>query len=63
LGLSRRTLFRLLAEYGTRFQELLDRTRASLACQYLENAHLPVSEIAVRCGFGDEADFRKDFTR
>ena len=63
VGLSRRTLFRRLAEDGTTFQELLDRTRASLACEYLENTHLPVSEVAMRCGFGDEANFRKAFTR
>ena len=62
LGLSRRTLFRRLAEAGTTFQDLLDQTRALLACEYLENTRLPVSEIAVRCGFGDEANFRKAFT-
>ncbi len=63
LGLSRRTLFRRLAQDGTTFQDLLDQTRASLACEYLENTHLSVSEIAVRCGFEDEANFRKAFTR
>lgn len=63
LGLSRRTLFRRLTEDGTTFQDLVDQTRASLACEYLENTRLPVSEIAGRCGFGDEANFRKAFTR
>jgi AraC-like DNA-binding protein len=63
LGLSRRTLFRRLAEDGTSFQDQLDQTRASLACEYLENTRLSVSEIAERCGFGDEANFRKAFTR
>lgn len=63
LGLSRRTLFRRLAEDGTTFQDLLDQTRASLACEYLENTHLSVSEIAERCGFGDEANFRRAFSR
>ncbi|WP_074447813.1 AraC family transcriptional regulator [Bradyrhizobium yuanmingense] len=63
LGLSRRTLFRRLAQDGTAFQDLLDQTRASLACEYLENTHISVSEIAERCGFGDEANFRRAFTR
>lgn len=63
LGLSRRTLFRRLAEDGATFQDLLDQTRASLACEYLENTRLSVSDIAERCGFGDEANFRKSFTR
>lgn len=62
LGLSRRTLFRRLAKEGITFQDLLDQTRASLACEYLENTRLSVSEIAERCGFGDEANFRKAFT-
>ena len=61
VGLSKRTLFRRLHEQGTNFQALLDETRASLACEYLENTHLPVSAIAERCGFGDEANFRKAF--
>lgn len=63
LGLSRRTLFRRLAEDGTTFQNVLDQTHASLACEYLENTRLSVSDVAVRCGFGDEANFRKAFTR
>jgi AraC-like DNA-binding protein len=61
IGLSRRTLFRRLHEEGTSFQKLLNETRASLACEYLGNTRLPVSEIADRCGFGDEANFRKAF--
>lgn len=63
LGLSRRTLFRRLAESDTTFQDQLDQTRASLAREYLENTRLSVPEIAERCGFGDEANFRKAFVR
>jgi AraC-like DNA-binding protein len=62
-GLSKRTLFRRLTEEGTSFQRLLDQTRSSLACEYLENTRLPVSEIAERCGYSDEANFRKAFSR
>ena len=63
LGLSKRTFFRRLAEEGTSFQTLLDQTRASIACEYLENTRLPISEIADRCGYSDEANFRKAFQR
>jgi len=63
LGVSRRTLFRRLADHGTTFQDVLDQTRASLACEYLESTRLSVPEIAERCGFGDESNFRKAFTR
>lgn len=63
LGLSRRTLFRRLEGEDTSFQDLLDQTRATLACEYLENTRLGVGDIAERCGFGDEANFRKAFRR
>ncbi|MCP5178574.1 MAG: AraC family transcriptional regulator ligand-binding domain-containing protein [Pseudomonadales bacterium] len=61
VGLSKRTLFRRLREEDTSFQALLNETRTALACQYLENTRLPVSDIAERCGFGDESNFRKAF--
>lgn len=63
LGLTRRTLFRRLQAEDATFQDLLDQTRASLACEYLENTRLPVGDIAERCGFGDEANFRRAFAR
>jgi len=63
VGLSKRTLFRRLSAQGSSFQNLLDQTRAALASEYLENTRLPISEIADRCGFGDEANFRKAFRR
>lgn len=61
VGLSKRTLFRRLQQQGSNFQSLLDETRASLACEYLENTDLAVSAIADRCGFADEANFRRAF--
>lgn len=63
LGLSKRTLLRRLGAEKTSFQQLIDQTRAAIACEYLENTELPVSEISERCGYGDEANFRKAFTR
>ena len=63
LGLSKRTMFRRLSQEGTSFQVLQDQTRDAVAREYLENTRLPVSDIAERCGFGDEANFRKAFLR
>jgi AraC-like DNA-binding protein len=63
LGLSKRTLFRRLSQEGTSFQILQDQTRDAVAREYLENTRLPVRDIAERCGFGDEANFRKAFLR
>jgi AraC-like DNA-binding protein len=63
LGLSQRSLFRMLAAEGTSFQQLLDETYRSIAQEYLENTSLAVEDIAFRCGFGDGSNFRKAFLR
>jgi AraC-like DNA-binding protein len=63
VGLAKRTLFRRLKTEGISFQALLDQTRSSLACEYLESTSLGTAEIADRCGYGDEANFRKAFQR
>jgi len=63
VGLAKRTLFRRLKSEGISFQALLDQTRSSLAREYLESTALGTAEIADRCGYGDEANFRKAFQR
>jgi AraC-like DNA-binding protein len=63
LGLSKRTLFRRLADEQTSFQSLLDQTRSALACEYRENTNLAVGDIGERCGYADEANFRKAFRK
>jgi len=63
VGLAKRTLFRRLKSEGISFQALLDQTRASLAREYLESTALGTAEIGDRCGYGDEANFRKAFQR
>ena len=63
VGLSQRTLFRRLADERVNFPGLVDQIRASLACEYLKNTRLTVTEISARCGSSDEANFRKAFAR
>ena len=63
VGLTKRTLFRRLKDEGISFQKILDQTRSSLACEYLESTGLGTGEIADRCGYADEANFRKAFQR
>jgi AraC-like DNA-binding protein len=63
LGLSRRSLYRRLAEENATFQGLLDDVRASVAIQFLSSTHLPVEEIAARAGIADPSNFRKAFRR
>ena len=60
---SPRTLIRRLGEEGTRYQTLLDHTRADLACWLLAQTRLPVEEVATRLGFADPSNFSRTFRR
>lgn len=60
---SARTLIRRLGEEGTRYQTLLDHTRADLACWMLAQTRLPVEAIATRLGFADPSNFSRTFRR
>ena len=60
---SARTLIRRLSEEGTRYQILLDHTRADLACWWLAQTRLPVEAVAARLGFADPSNFSRTFRR
>jgi AraC-like DNA-binding protein len=60
---SARTLIRRLGEEGTRYQTLLDHSRADLACWLLAQTPLPVEEVATRLGFADPSNFSRTFRR
>jgi AraC-like DNA-binding protein len=57
LGVSRRTLARLLAAEGFTFRNILDALRSDLAKRYLQEQNLPISEIAWLLGFGEASAF------
>jgi AraC-like DNA-binding protein len=57
LGVSGRTLTRLLASEGCTFSGILDALRLDLAKSYLREQNLPISEIAWLLGFGDVSAF------
>ena len=63
LFMSERTLRRRLSEEGKSFQQLLDQVRLRLACEYLRNTGLPVTEVARLVGFNDVTNFRRAFKR
>ena len=63
LGLSARTLQRRLDEQGTRFADLLERIRQTLAEQYLADSRRPLSEIAFRLGYSDLTAFLRAYKR
>ncbi|OMH25954.1 hypothetical protein BGP75_24615 [Motiliproteus sp. MSK22-1] len=63
LHLSQRNLQRKLQQAGTSYQEILDQLRQELACQYLQQSHLSISEISYRLGFTKVGSFTRAFRR
>jgi AraC-like DNA-binding protein len=63
LALSPRTLVRRLESEDLSYQQLLDEVRNELACWYLRQSALPMSDIAERTGFSDQANFSRAFGR
>lgn len=63
LGISESTLRNRLAEHGTGFHELLDSVRSELACSYLSQSRMSVTEVAFLLGFTDVSNFTRAFKR
>jgi AraC-like DNA-binding protein len=57
VGVSRRTLSRLLASEGCTFSGILEALRLDLAKSYLREQNLPNSEVAWLLGFGEVSAF------
>jgi AraC-like DNA-binding protein len=63
LGLGQRTMQRRLAELGTRWADLLDSTRRTLAEGYLRDPTLGLAEIAWLLGYDEQTSFFRAFRR
>ncbi len=63
LGMGSRTLQRRLEENNTSFQQLVDKVRWDLACDFLKNRKLTVTECSYRLGFANIESFRRAFKR
>ena len=63
LGVSRRTLTRMLEEEGTSFKSLLGDVRCGLSLHYLITRNLGISDIVSRLGYSEPAAFHKAFKR
>jgi AraC-like DNA-binding protein len=63
LGVTGRTLMRLLASEGCTFSGILDALRLDLAKSYLREQNLPISEVAWLLGFGEVSAFFHAFKR
>ena len=57
IGMSPRSLQRLLMEQGTTFSQLLDSSRRQRAVQLLVKEDLSMSEIALMLGYSDPSNF------
>ena len=60
---SERGLRRRLASEGSRYRQVLDEVRETLARAYLRDTQLQVEEIAERLGYSDAANFTHAFRR
>jgi AraC-like DNA-binding protein len=63
LHLSLRSLQRRLAEEESSYEALLDEARRELACSYLKDRKLSVSEITFLLGFSHPGSFTRAFKR
>ena len=63
LGMSRRTLQRLLSEAGLTFTSLANQVRLQRAKQLLADENQKVADVAAQLGYGNSANFAKAFQR
>ena len=63
LNMSSRTLLNKLEAKDTSYKAILENLRATLAQQYIEQEHLPISEITYLLGFSDTSSFSRAFRR
>jgi AraC-like DNA-binding protein len=63
MGVSPRSLQRLLMEQGTTFSRIVERARRQSAFQLLVRDDLSISEIAERLGYGDPSNFGRAFRK
>lgn len=61
--MSPRTLQLKLSKCGTTFQDVVNETRRALACGYMENSGLSITDIACMLGFSDTSNFSRAFRR
>lgn len=63
VGMSTRTLQRLLADRGLAYRDLVQAARRRLAFEYLERSDTELTQIAFLLGYSDQAAFAHAFQR
>lgn len=58
-----RTLQRRLSQEGTSFQQLLDETRQDMACHYLEDPFISMTQMSGLLGYSNQSGFCRAFNR
>lgn len=61
LNMTPRTLQNKLEREGTTYQDILDKLRKNLACQYIRQKNMPIREITYLLGFSDTSNFARAF--
>lgn len=61
MGMTRRTLHRRLADAGTTFRVLLNKTRFNFACRLLTDTDMKITAIAIQLGYSELAAFTRSF--
>jgi AraC-like DNA-binding protein len=63
LNLSLSNLYNKLEQRGTSYQNVLEDLRSTLACQYLQQPNMPITQITYLLGFSDTSNFSRAFRR
>jgi len=63
MGMSAGSLQRRLRDQGLTFTALVDKVRCELATYYLQQRHLPISELALLLGYSEVSAFSRAFRR
>lgn len=63
MALNTRTLQRRLTQEGTSFQQLLDETRQDMACGYLEDPFISMTQMSGLLGYSNQSGFCRAFNR
>lgn len=61
ISVSSRTVRRRLADRGLNFGSILQETRSKLACQYLDEGRITLSEVALMLGYSEQSAFNRAF--
>ncbi|RQW61102.1 helix-turn-helix transcriptional regulator [Vibrio viridaestus] len=63
MGDSRVVIQRKLRAEGITFRQLVERVRCDMAKQYLQQSHIPITEMGLMLGYSETSAFSRAFRR